>query len=171
MKKIRRGMFETNSSSTHTIIIADEKFNKGSNEGCMVDFRIGEFGWETRTYYDTDAKASYLYTAACSLLGRDVYQELYEVLSKYGIMCMCAKPAVFKDYGSGKYLDNGYIDHVDGLHDFVNSLMSHEKLLMKYLFDERSFIHTTNDNTYEYERHDECLENLKYRHKEFYKGN
>ena len=40
MVKIRKGMFETNSSSTHTIIITD----KNCEPGAIVDFRIGEFG-------------------------------------------------------------------------------------------------------------------------------
>ena len=87
MVKIRKGMFETNSSSTHTIIVTDQKTEPGN----LVDFAIGEFGWEFERLNTIDEKASYLYTMACECLCRDVYQDLYEILVKYGVECSCSE--------------------------------------------------------------------------------
>lgn len=165
MIKIRRGMFETNSSSTHTIIVTDRKTEPGN----FVDFRIGEFGWEFKKLATINEKASYLYTMACECLGRDVYQDFYETLVKYGVECSCSEPAIFDERG---YLDNGYVDHCDQGKDFVKAMLSHEHALIKYLFSDESFVVTGNDNCYEddYEWVKEQTD-VDYKHKTYYKGN
>lgn len=168
MVKIRQGMFETNSSSTHTIIVTD----KNCEPGALVDFTIGEFGWGRSCLTTVDNKASYLYTMGCYVLNRDIYQDLYEILCKYGVKCTCTVPAVFdKEH---HWLDNGYVDHggEDDSMKFVEDMLSHEKLLIRYLFSPESFVVTGNDN---------CCENdykwyrskidVDYKHKEYYKGN
>lgn len=68
MFKIRKGCFETNSSSTHTIIVSDRDVDYDSK---FVIFSIGEFGWEMGVIDDSWGRASYFYTAACELAGRD----------------------------------------------------------------------------------------------------
>ena len=170
MMKIRKGMFETNSSSTHTIVVADRNCEPGN----LVDFRIGEFGWEFERLDTIDEKASYLYTMACELTGRDVYQDLYEVLVKYGVECSCSVPAKFTKNSCGEYLDNGYVDHAsDGdAKEFVERMLNHEHALIKYLFSDESFVVTGNDNCYDEER--EWMEeqtDVDYPHETYYKGN
>lgn len=166
MVTIRKGMFETNSSSTHTIIVTD----KNCEPGAIVDFRIGEFGWEEDVLDTVDEKASYLYTMACSCLGRDVYQDLYEVLAKYGVRCSCTDPAVFDD--KYHYLDNGYIDHAgDGdSYKFVDDMLKHEDKLIRYLFSDESFVVTGNDNCDRDDWYSDKV-NVNYKHTEYYKGN
>ena len=170
MIKIRRGMFETNSSSTHTIIVTDRKTEPGN----LVDFAIGEFGWEFGRLDTIDKKASYLYTMACEMLGRDVYQDLYEILVKYGVECSCSVPAKFTKSSWGEYLDNGYVDHAsDGdAKEFVERMLNHEHALIKYLFSDESFVVTGNDNSDEDERErmDEQTD-VDYPHETYYKGN
>lgn len=172
MVKIRKGMFETNSSSTHTIIVTDRKCEPGN----LVDFRIGEFGWEFERLDSIDDKASYLYTMACEILGRDVYQDLYEILVKYGVECSCSAPARFEkcSWSDGEFLDNGYVDHAsDGdAKEFVERMLNHEHALIKYLFSDESFVVTGNDNSYEEEREwmDEQTD-VDYPHEIYYKGN
>ena len=168
MITIRNGVFETNSSSTHSIILTTRK----TEPGLHVDFSIGEFGWEWRKLASTDEKASYLYTLACENLGRDVYQDFYEVLVKYGVSCTCSRPAKFVKSGNYEYLDNGYVDHCDEAKDFVERMMSHEKALIKYLFSDESFVVTGNDNCDEDKFEWFCEQkNVNYPHEEFYKGN
>lgn len=60
MIQIRNGVFETNSSSTHSICISKKPVDA---DGCHVDFHFGEFGWEND---DADV-ADYLYTAIYEL--------------------------------------------------------------------------------------------------------
>lgn len=164
MKKIRNGMFETNSSSTHTIIVTEHK----TEPGALVDFQIGEFGWAFGKLTTIDEKASYLYTMACECLDRDVYQDLYEILIKYGVQCSCSCPAVFGKFG----LDNGYVDHAYCGSDFVDAMLKHEHLLIKYLFSDDSFVVTGNDNCsdeqYEW-KEKQC--DVHYKHRTYYKGN
>ena len=173
MVKIRTGMFETNSSSTHTIIVTESK----TEPGAIVDFRIGEFGWEIAKLDTVDEKASYLYTMACELLGRDVYQDLYEVLCKYGVKCSCSRPPVFVhgSYGNYEYLDNGWVDHASEGRDFVDLMLKHEKTLIKYLFNDESYVVTGNDNVWEdeYERIQDLIgkDKINYKYRKFYKGN
>jgi hypothetical protein len=59
MLKIRQGVFETNSSSTHSICIAKKA---ELNIPKHVYFDFGEFGWECDTLRSLSKKASYLYT-------------------------------------------------------------------------------------------------------------
>lgn len=60
MKTIRRQVFETNSSSMHSISISKGdtlEFPK------YITMRFGEFGWEEETYYDETTKLSYVLTS------------------------------------------------------------------------------------------------------------
>lgn len=59
---IRRGIFETNSSSVHAITVTKNKV-KDVYTGYSIEFATDEFGWEHRTYYDFTDKARYLWTA------------------------------------------------------------------------------------------------------------
>lgn len=168
MKKVRKGMFETNSSSTHTIIITD----KNCEPGALVDFRIGEFGWSHHILNTINDKASYLYTLACECYNRDVYQDLYEILVKYGVDCECSRPAVFKRYTDYEYLDNGYVDHASCGMDFVDAIFHSERRLIRYLFSDESFVVTGNDNCDEDEYEEmEKEADVPYDHEEYYKGN
>ena len=80
---IRKGVFETNSSSTHTVcvsgdlrtdyryyvdnlLLTDPETNKQ-----YIPTRFGEFGWEKKSYRDFETKLSYLLTMAA------VTNELY----------------------------------------------------------------------------------------------
>ena len=65
--KIRKGTFETNSSSTHSIAISKNKVS--IPVGCSINFHIGEYGWEESKYNFPD----YMYT---SLLCNDDEEEL-----------------------------------------------------------------------------------------------
>ena len=172
MKFVRNGVFETNSSSTHSIILTERK----TEPGLSVTFAIGEFGWSFEKLISTDEKASYLYTMACENLGRDVYQDFYEILVKYGVECECTNPPVFTKFSgeSGQYLDNGWVDHsTEGdANEFVDLMMNHEHALIKFLFSDESFVVTGNDNSYEEEREWFYKQtDVRYPHTEFYKGN
>ena len=63
--QIRRGVFETNSSSVHSISITKNDF-KGSLPKQFTIDNGGEFGWETCIYDGPSNKAAYLYQAIVS---------------------------------------------------------------------------------------------------------
>lgn len=171
MINIRRNCFETNSSSTHAIIISSESVDPIFN----VDLSIGEFGWEHRVINDIDEKASYLYTAACELYCEDVFNKIKDMLLPYEIGCFSSiKPewGTFED--GSKYLYNGYIDHVDETKDFVEYVLSSPEHLISFTFNDKSYIVSGNDNCDEmdYEWFTKKVQKAdSYEHKTFYKGN
>ena len=74
MKVIRSGVFETNSSSTHSICIT--KNNILDDKQDFIKFTIGEFGWEHEKYTTHYEKAQYLYTA---ILDNERYDLIYKI--------------------------------------------------------------------------------------------
>lgn len=79
MINIRKGCFETNSSSTHSICISKLKDYKIPS---ALYFKLGEFGWESRVYFGARDLASYLYTALWELYG-DTDIKQYEKYKNY----------------------------------------------------------------------------------------
>lgn len=163
MKQIRQGVFETNSSSTHSICIAkDIKLSIPKN----IHFSFGEFGWERDTLSSIQEKASYLYTGMMynNPQGMD---KIIETLQKNGVEVTREMP-IMVTYKSGiAYIDNGgYVDHAGDLAPFLTAILESEERLLSFLFSDLSFIITGNDN-------DDCDVdiNVKYPYEEFYKGN
>lgn len=138
-RQIRSSVFETNSSSTHSIAISKMPIIIGEN----ICFNIGEFGWEN----DTADTADYLYTA---ILEQDNSSELLnklkEILDKHSIKYEFEEPIYEKfTYSDDEYLVYGYIDHSCELADFIDTILNDEDLLMRYLFGD-STVYTGNDN-------------------------
>lgn len=161
MIQIRKSNFETNSSSTHSICITK------SNDYTLpekLEFRLQEFGWEFRSYYDTQSKANYLLTGLNGFFYaeeekiREYKEWIFKVLGKYGVEC--------------EFYDEEYdgwspaIDHDMELEDFLRNVLHSEKTLIRYLFSAESFILTGNDNSY-----GSVEINVTYPHNEYYKDN
>jgi len=151
MKKIRRNVFETNSSSTHAMCIALVNEIKLRD----VHFELGEFGWELDTLSDLHSKASYLWTA---LEKGEEYDKskLLSFLDKLGV-----KYSVEEEQ-EGYF----YIDHSEGLHDFLKKTLQSPLSLARFLFSPLSFILTGNDN----DDHSVDID-VSYPHVSAYKGN
>lgn len=158
MKKVRTGVFETNSSSTHSICIA---------KSCTIvippslHLGFGEFGWEIDTHYDATSKASYLYTGLACNDRMDDIDKLVTILESNGVSVSKEEP----DMSRG-YFGNGYVDHSDELVEFLDAVMTDEEVLIRFLFADASFVETGNDND------DEDLAGAPDdTHDTFYKGN
>ncbi len=141
---IRENVWETNSSSMHTIAVA--KYHPEHIYPCKLTFYRKQFGWEIEEYDGVLACASYLYEA---ILGYYSYAEqqrwldwIYDVLGKHSI------GVEFRDQG----VDHaGWIDHVNECGPFLEYVLHDEESLLSYLFGD-SAIYTCNDNTYPDER-------------------
>ena len=168
--QVRRSVFETNSSSTHSISIVKESSN--THFPSVVEFNTGEFGWEWENYNDYRSKASYLYTAIlettqlktteelvdgkkqCKDLINEKLDKIRDILYKYGIVCVFDSFEIhYYDYGVSvgrchNYYPNhkGYIDHGYELVGWVDRILNDETLLINFLFDNDSVIETGNDN-------------------------
>ena len=179
MKKFRKCIFETNSSSTHSITIANNLSDDFKNN--LPDelvFDAGEYGWEFKRYQSVKDRADYLFTAIlyCELCD-EYLPKIKEILAKWGVKAVF--PELIKKYydncwrytlASDEYndYDSYYIDHGDNLKDFLAKVCNDETLLMNYLFSDESFISTGNDNT---ERELDCNTNANNILFEYYKTN
>ena len=151
--KIRKGIFETNSSSTHSIVIGNNNEDIKSMLPSEIHFGSGEFGWAVDSYTDTQNKANYLWTGIVNNSMVDEYcPKIEETLNKYGIECTFEETEKKKNSYDGKLYDQfvnnkwGYIDHSGDLIDFIEIVCNDEILLLNYLFSNESCVATGNDN-------------------------
>ncbi len=173
MLKIRRGVFETNSSSTHSISIVSglapdgvalsaeelEMLNrldggKGLLDCSMVPDDDGvlridgfttEFGWEIETYSDARTKAMYCYIDQYAR--KDRLRMLEEVLTEQtkatAVEFLCDPVSDLEAY-EHKYNREGYIDHQSrGTSD---SAFDSKEKLRNFIFNKHSTLRTDNDN-------------------------
>lgn len=162
-RQIRNMVFETNSSSTHSIAIPRDC--KATNN---VNFYIGEFGW---AWEEVDA-ADYLYTAIYNMAeteseAKEKIEKIKNILEERGIDCHFGRVESHiwhNDYNNKDYfcLDNGYIDHGYELKDFLDELLNDEDKLIRFLSG--GLVFTGNDNSSTEER---CFIN---RYKEYLDG-
>ena len=138
-RQIRSSVFETNSSSTHSIAISKKPVVIGKS----IHFSIGEFGWEN----DCADTADYLYTAILEQDNRDdLLNRLKKILDNYSIEYEFDEPIWNKSsIGEDVWLEYGYIDHSYELGEFLEAILSNEDLLMRYLFGD-STVYIGNDN-------------------------
>lgn len=146
---IRRGVFETNSSSMHSISICWD----GNNTELLhpvdgvLDVQFDEFGWEQEEYNDVHTKLSYLLTyifSGCDAIecgeDRDEYKQLMRVLSKYcGVECLN-----YLNCNEVNYWQFGYIDHQSM--DVPEECFESDDKLINFLFNPGSILITDNDN-------------------------
>ncbi len=134
MKKlIREGVFETNSSSAHSISLG-----KDTGKAFVLDTIYpdsngnitiygGEFGWEFDRHHDARTKASYALTSGVSLdLLRDI------IMEQTGAKSVSFWPG------------DGYVDH-ESVGVCPNDLES----LREFIFNKNSWLFTGNDNSTE----------------------
>ena len=140
MIQVRNGVFETNSSSTHSICI--QKKPVDADYGRIV-FNVGEYGWDERTVNLGD----YLYTAILCLdpeNKRGFLSRLKSVLDRHHIRYELEKPPYDERWCS---YDGCYIDHYDETEEFVEAMLEDEDMLLRGLFGSDSAVYTGNDNT------------------------
>lgn len=176
-RQIRNGVFETNSSSTHSICIA-------KNPATLLpipehlDFEFGSYGWEEDKLTSIKEKVKYLYTCI-GYLGseqqiKEVLQFIVKTLQKHGVKQIYFDPFEFRVYCDYKgrittYIypnRDEYIDHGEEAIEFVEDVCSDENKLINFLFSDQSFILTGNDN-----KGTDVTIRVDYEHDEYYKGN
>jgi len=175
MKKIRMNIFETNSSSTHSICVA-KNINK-LNLPKEIVFKEGCFGWAYEVLNSINEKASYLFTAILYNEDYDALKSVVNILKKNNINCIFEDhPTLLNKNGYLRkkedirlILEDGWIDHGDLLKDFINDVCYDENKLLNYLFSPLSFIVTGNDNEHSYE--EDIKIKVNYEHYEYFKGN
>lgn len=147
MKNIRLNVFETNSSSTHSISISkssDGVYETLPVKNGKVVLVGGEFGWEWEKYNDAVTKANY---AAVFASGNDsLVKMLTDVIKKH----TGAKEVQFKfssDYNSSTETW-AYIDHQSGPGEegAAHEAFKNKNSLKEFIFNPDSWLFTGNDN-------------------------
>ena len=146
--QIRKGTWETNSSSTHALVV---KLKKPLKLPKKAYFDLGGFGWEKAKYSDKDTKCCYLNTAlfyryVSYMEDKSKYYEyrnkVIEILKSYGIHSVWTDIEQIDGY-SYDY----YIDHCDELDTFIEIILDNPDLLIDWLFNDESLLVTDNDNS------------------------
>lgn len=151
MKQIRLGVFETNSSSTHSVTI-----NGGDNiitPKFLSTIHFGEYGWDEAIYVSVEDKLSYVITLIGELEGIPEDLDAFLTCKHY----VWLKEMVFEHCGlelrigpsSDTYSLLGYVDHqsLDTLEDFWSDDEVEFKTKMKdFIFNEKYGFETDNDN-------------------------
>lgn len=170
MFKVRKDLFETNSSSTHSISIRGKKKLDKSNlpicsKNNKVEGKFGKFGCEVDSYTDQETKLSYLLTmiaevnkrkdSLCSFYELEDFKKVEDVIKKH---CKCdgidiGKEPEIKKYKwyDGEYYSyniDGYIDHQSTetyhcLNDFLNDW---GVTIEEFIFSPNVWLNTDNDN-------------------------
>lgn len=189
-KQIRQGVFETNSSSTHTISIEkSNEFSRYVPTNTVIFFSSGQFGWENEVYHSSKNKAAYLWTGIVTsgIFDAEAIEKIKNSITRLFERYDCM--VCFQPYKVGKYEtcdreytefadEYGYIDHSDELSEFLRAMFPDnegtidEALFLNYLFNPYSYIETSNDNSdedcYGYYPSDNNIHGERI---EFYKGN
>lgn len=105
MIKIRKGVFETNSSSVHSLCISKEdKLFLFIPKTKSIKIRTNEFGWEAEEYTSAEDKLSYIYTGILQHIIWDV--ESKHCKSKEEVANIINKNKYYKKFIN--YLDQIY---------------------------------------------------------------
>ena len=159
MRQLRRGVFESNSSSCHSITFG----GRGALEpNCMpidedgyIHAHFSEFGWEIENYYDQESKLAYLLTMTAHLNGcypyhwsREEQEEaIEEFVETYDFKRISDEIA---DYANckGVILDysEGYIDHQSIDNNSLDEFLEWNNTnIIDFVFG-GVVVHTDNDN-------------------------
>lgn len=136
MKKlIRKGVFETNSSSSHSIALAteDKEFVLDTiypNQDGIITINGDEYGWDWFKHNDSITKASY---AAQQFMNND---HMLDVLKDVIMEQTGATDVVFEG------LDSGYVDH-----DSYGIVSENKQELRNFIFNKNSWLFGGNDNS------------------------
>lgn len=152
--KIRKSVFETNSSSIHSICISgSDRFSKFPNEKISVDF--DEYGWGYDRLDTAHQKLSYVLTSIqyydSSVNDEDIetlYESKYYVWLKEMVKDYCGCEINLEAYDS-RWCSMGYVDHQST--DTLNEHWSHDESTFKenmkeLIFNDKYTIIIDNDN-------------------------
>lgn len=137
---VRKNIFETNSSSSHSITIQDGDYwdTIEADEYGMITLTGGQFGWEWVKYNDALTKANYC--AVNYIHNDDKLEMLKEVIMEY-TGCKRLIIDISKDWED---YNCGYIDHQSS--DTVEEAFDSKDQLKTFIFNKSSWLYLGNDN-------------------------
>ena len=150
MKKIRNAVFETNSSSSHSISVSEVNSDELMDNVMLMDendnvvVEPGEFGWEQEVYNDSVTKASYMLTYVKNYCGDD--ESKFDEMLKNVIMEQTGCNDVIFNESGDQYWKFGYIDHQSSSDNAYHWVFEDKETLRQFIFNKESILETDNDN-------------------------
>lgn len=140
MRKTRNDIFETNSSSTHVIVVEPRKNDKRPIK--VNPAWDGEFGWEWNTWGTIEEKLAYMIRClVCYDYDENTLENrikpIQERLHNLGIDFEIPTYEEYKD---------GYVDHEDWYQEEIKGIYDNDEELLDFLLGEYSHIEGGNDN-------------------------
>ena len=143
---VRKCVFETNSSSCHTVSVQDSGGvydGYAPDEDGVVRFNAEEFGWSQETFTDVASRLAYawIYIKDWSAGREDEFmQNFLDVVLEHtgGTSVECVEYGQFYPYG---YIDHQSVEGAD-----LHYIMENKEILKNFLFGAGSYIETDNDN-------------------------
>lgn len=174
-RQIRRNVFETNSSSTHSVSVS--RNNSQNYESTIlnafideydnkVHVRFGEFGWEIEDYSFPYEKLQYIVTMLVETEGRSIsnidglfetdgFKMINDAVADY---CHCDGIWIDEDLKQDSYEwdgktyyyveHEGYIDHqsCESYNSVQDFLDDYGLDVTQFIFNDGVIVHTDNDN-------------------------
>lgn len=131
MIKIRRNVFETNSSSMHSLsVIGSDRMSSLTSRDGIVVVGEGEFGWSYDTLKTPSEKLSYLVTEYSGQ--EDMIDMIKEAVKDYTGLTMAV------------YENEGYIDHQS--QGMIADYITDKQSIIDIVFNDKNVIIIDNDN-------------------------
>lgn len=138
METIRNNTFETNSSSTHTIVVSNQDVNRIKTPIKVKPSWITEFGWDFETWDNIEEKIAYMIRCLMEYdYSDDKLKAIQERLHLLGIDF---------DLPTKEEWEDGYVDHADWYHDEIQDIYENDDELLDFLLNGASYIEGGNDN-------------------------
>ena len=146
MKIVRKSVFETNSSSCHSISIesGDVYTSITPNSDNKIVLDPMEFGWETENYNDPISKLTYSWIYVEDWSGENK-EKFHKILSDVVCEHTGADEIIMKSSGKS-WCEYGYIDHQSVECGALNYLFDDPQQLKEFIFSSKSVLRTDNDN-------------------------
>jgi len=141
MRQIRRSVFETASSSVHSLTIVAGDLVKSDYKDKSFEIFPGEFGWGYDKFTDSHTKASYCYTWLQYV--HENRERFQEMLVKAIKDHTGAFEVVFSK-STDSYWPEGYID--DQSTDLCTEVFESEDNIKNFIFNPQSTLIIDNDN-------------------------
>jgi hypothetical protein len=144
---IRRSVFETNSSSSHSVSIPHTYELLDTiepDESGNIVLYGGEYGWGHEEYNDAASKANYM--AVWAKVYADSPEVRMSFLNDVLKMHTGAKEVTY-GFGNSYNSDNfAYIDHQSSDSDYFVELFGDAKKMLNFIFNRKSILVISNDN-------------------------
>jgi hypothetical protein len=147
-KLIRRSVFETNSSSTHSLVITDavDFDTVGLNDHGALEIPAQDFGWEVQTYSDAPSKMSYVAIYVRDWVKGDQADYFKKMLDEMLVEHTGATYVQHPEEIEGDYDSGGYIDHQSVEDRDLDHLFESKDTLKNFIFGRGNLLLTDNDN-------------------------